>query len=137
MTPETRARVMRAIVKKNTKPELLVRKALHRMGLRFRLHVKGMPGTPDVVLRRHNLAILIHGCFWHQHPGCRYAKLPRSRPEYWLPKLSRNVQRDQQARKQLCASGWRSAIIWECEAGDEVRLQRRLNQLFGGNKHSS
>ena len=137
MTPETRSRVMRAIVKKNTKPELLVRKALHRMGMRFRLHVKNLPGTPDVVLRRHNLAILIHGCFWHQHQGCRHAKLPRSRLEYWLPKLARNVERDQEAQKALRATGWRSAIIWECEAGDAIQLQRRLDQLFRRSKPSS
>lgn len=128
---------MRAITKKNTQPELLVRQALHRMGLRFRLHVKHLPGTPDVVLKRHNLAILVHGCFWHQHPGCRSAKVPRTRPEYWLPKLERNIERDRGARAALRAQGWRSAIIWECEAHDPVRLRRRLERLFGGHKDSS
>ena len=136
MTPETRSRVMRAITKKNTRPERLVRQALHRLGLRFRLHVKGLPGTPDVVLRRHNLAILVHGCFWHQHRGCRHSKLPRTRQEYWLPKLERNVERDRQAQQALRADGWRSAIIWECEARDPARLQRRLQQLFGRDQRS-
>src|SRR5687768_10747124 len=135
MTPEARSRVMRAITKKNTQPELLVRRALHRLGLRFRLHVKQLPGTPDIVLHRHNVAVLVHGCFWHQHPGCRYAKLPRSRQEYWLPKLARNVERDRQAQKALRAEGWRSAIIWECQARDPAWLQRRLKRLFGGGLH--
>ena len=136
MTPEARSRVMRSITKKNTQPEVLVRQALHKMGLRFRLHLNSLPGTPDIVLRRHKLAILVHGCFWHQHRGCRYAKLPRSRTEYWLPKLARNVERDKQARTALKAQGWRSAIIWECDAKDAARLQRNLDKLFRRNKGS-
>jgi DNA mismatch endonuclease (patch repair protein) len=76
------------------------------------------------------LAIQVHGCFWHQHPGCRHAKLPRSRPEYWLPKLARNIERDQQTQRALHAMGWRTAIIWECNASDPARLRRRLKKLL-------
>jgi DNA mismatch endonuclease (patch repair protein) len=83
------------------------------------------------------VAILVNGCFWHQHSGCRYAKLPRSRPEYWLPKLARNVERDRKAQKALRAQGWRIIIIWECEARDQIRLQRRLHRLFGRDQRSS
>lgn len=137
MTPDKRSAVMRAISKKNTRPEILVRRALHRMGLRFRLHVKDLPGTPDIVLRRHKLTILVHGCFWHQHRGCKHAKLPRSRPEYWLPKLARNVERDQQIQTELRRAGWRTAVIWECEAHDEPALQRRLQCLLRRARGSS
>lgn len=118
---------MSAIRKKNTKPELIVRRMLHAMGFRFRLHRSDLPGSPDVVLPRHRAAILVHGCFWHQHAGCRHANLPRSRTDYWLPKLARNVQRDAQAEAALCALGWRVHILWECELRDPEALRSRLS----------
>ena len=100
------------------------------MGFRFRLHRRDLPGTPDVVLPRYKLAIQVHGCFWHQHPGCRYAKQPRTRTEYWLPKLARNVQRDKQVGAALSACGWRAVVVWECETEDPQVLQRTLARLF-------
>jgi DNA mismatch endonuclease (patch repair protein) len=120
---------MRSITKKNTRPELAVRSALHAMGLRFRLHDNGLPGTPDIVLPRHKAAVMVHGCFWHQHPGCRYARLPRARPEYWLPKLRRNAARDTQSQEALQARGWRVFVIWECETKDLNVLNRKLRRV--------
>jgi DNA mismatch endonuclease (patch repair protein) len=132
---DIRQRTMRAIRKVNTKPEIRVRSLLHRAGLRFRLHARQLPGTPDIVLRKHNTAILVNGCFWHQHPKCRYAKLPRARPEYWLPKLARNVERDVKNQEALAKLGWRVLVVWECETEDLPKLSRRLLQdLLGTNK---
>lgn len=125
-----RSRIMRSITKKNTRPEITVRQMLHAMGLRFRLHRHDLPGTPDIVLPRHRTAIQVHGCFWHQHRDCRYARLPRARPEYWLPKLARNVERDAQTKAALRAAGWRVLAIWECETKKLEKLQRRLTAAF-------
>jgi DNA mismatch endonuclease, patch repair protein len=124
-----RSRIMRAITKKNTRPELAVRQVLHALGLRFRLHRSDLPGTPDIVLPRHKIAIQVHGCFWHQHPGCRYAKLPRSRPDYWLPKLARNIERDIKSKAALKAAGWHVLVIWECETKALESLRLRLSQV--------
>ncbi len=124
-----RSRIMRSITKKNTRPELTVRRVLHAMGLRFRLHRHDLPGTPDVVLPRHRAAVLVHGCFWHQHAGCKHAKLPRARPEYWLPKLARNAERDVRAKDALKTAGWRVFVVWECETKDRQALARRLRRV--------
>lgn len=121
-----RSRTMQAIRKKNTKPELRVRRRLHALGYRFRLHRRDLPGTPDIVLPRHGVVIQVHGCFWHQHAGCRYSVQPRTRQEYWLPKLERNVSRDEAVAAELEALGWRVLILWECELGDEAALDARL-----------
>jgi DNA mismatch endonuclease (patch repair protein) len=130
MKPEVRLRVMRAIRKTNTLPELLVRRRLHAMGYRFRLHCRDLPGTPDIVLPRHRLAIQVYGCFWHQHAGCGYCRTPRTRPDYWPAKLARNVERDARSDAALRAAGWRTAVIWECEARNDDVLRRRLGSLF-------
>jgi len=127
---EARSRIMRGVRKKNTKPELLVRRELHAMGFRFRLHRRDLPGTPDVIMPRHRAAILVHGCFWHQHVGCRHANLPRTRTDYWLPKLARNVKRDAQTEKELVALGWRVLVLWECELRDGVALRNRLQAFI-------
>ena len=124
-----RSRIMRSINKKNTRPELAVRQVLHAMGLRFRLHRRDLPGTPDVVLPRHRAVVLVHGCFWHQHAGCKHAKLPRTRPEYWLPKLARNAERDARSKAALEAAGWRVFVVWECETKDRQALARRLRRV--------
>jgi DNA mismatch endonuclease, patch repair protein len=121
---------MRGVRKKNTKPELLVRGQLHAMGFRFRLHRRDLPGTPDVVMPRHRAVILVHGCFWHQHADCRHANRPRTRTDYWLPKLARNVERDAQVGKALAALGWRVLVLWECELHDEVALRDRLRAFI-------
>jgi DNA mismatch endonuclease (patch repair protein) len=119
---------MAAIRKRDTAPELRVRRALHAAGLRFRLHRADLPGTPDIVLPRCRVAILVHGCFWHQHPGCRLARRPRGNREYWDPKLARNVARDAATRDALTALGWRVIVVWECE----TRSAARLGELVGG-----
>lgn len=113
--PSKLRRIMQSIRKTNSKPELHVRSALHRLGYRFRLHRRDLPGVPDVVLPRHRTVVLVHGCFWHQH-DCRLGrKQPSTNQGYWLPKLRRNVQRDRVQAMALRNVGWRVVIIWECE----------------------
>lgn len=121
-TPEQRSKVMAKIKGKNTKPEMIVRSTCHRMGLRFRLHRVDLPGKPDLVFTKRKLCLFVHGCFWHQHPGCKYAYQPKSRPEFWIPKLQKNVIRDENAKDSLEALGWKVAVIWECQTKkiDEV-----------------
>ena len=116
---------------KNTKPEVVVRRLLHALGFRFRLHRRDLPGSPDIVLPKYCAAIQVHGCFWHQHEGCRYGKLPHSRPEYWLPKLARNVERDAESLAKLEVLGWRVLVIWECETRDADTLRGRLSEFLG------
>lgn len=115
-TPEKRSEVMSLVRSKNTKPELFVRSLLHRMGYRFRLHRKDLPGKPDIVLPKHHAAVFVHGCFWHQHPGCKKATLPKQNAEFWKDKLEGNVRRDEQAQRRLEEMGWRVLVVWECEA---------------------
>lgn len=105
---------MAGIRGKNTVPELAVRRALFAEGLRFRLHRKDLPGKPDIVLPGRKIAIFVHGCFWHQHTGCRYAKMPASNSEFWAEKLLANVERDHQAVSTLREAGWRVLTVWEC-----------------------
>lgn len=112
---EKRSRIMRAVRKADTKPELRVRKAAHRLGYRFRLHRDDLPGTPDLVFPRYALALFVHGCFWHQHQGCHLANRPSSNKSYWTPKLERNMERDSETENRLTALGWRVRVIWECE----------------------
>lgn len=121
---------MRSVKQKNTKPEMAVRRLLHAMGFRFRLHRRDLPGTPDVVLPRYRAAIQVHGCFWHQHPGCRHATKPRSRPDYWLPKLARNIERDAESSARLEVMGWRVLVLWECELRDRDALEARLRAFL-------
>ncbi|MXZ49675.1 MAG: DNA mismatch endonuclease Vsr [Rhodobacteraceae bacterium] len=111
---ETRSRMMAAIRGKNTKPEMALRKALHARGFRYRLHGKGIYGKPDLVLRKFNTVVFVHGCFWHQHSGCRYSSIPSSNRDFWLNKLNSNVARDQAVVHKLLESGWRIATVWEC-----------------------
>lgn len=109
---------------RDTKPEIRVRKALHAAGLRYRLHLADLPGKPDIVLPGRRIAIFVHGCFWHRHPdpACKLARLPKSRLDFWVPKLKRNVERDTLNLIALRASGWRTVVIWECETLDPARL---------------
>ena len=112
--PATRSRMMSGIGGRNTKPELVVRKALFAAGFRFRLHRKDLPGRPDIVLPGRRIAVFVHGCFWHAHRGCRYAKTPASRREIWEAKLAANVERDRRAIDALLSAGWRVLVVWEC-----------------------
>jgi DNA mismatch endonuclease, patch repair protein len=113
--PATRSRMMAAIRGRDTKPEMVVRKRLHAAGFRYRLHDKRLPGKPDIVLPRWRAVVLIHGCFWHRHPGCRFATSPASNPEFWQRKFDANVGRDQRVESQLGSLGWRVAVVWECQ----------------------
>ncbi len=125
-TVEERSEIMRRVKGKNTKPEVWVRSVLHRMGYRFRLHRKDLPGNPDIVLPRHRTVIFVHGCFWHQHPGCRKAKIPSNNHDYWSRKLRRNVQRDQEAKLLLKECRWRVLTLWECEIPRQEEALREV-----------
>lgn len=115
ISPEQRRRNMAAVRGKNTKPELAVRKALHALGYRFRLHRKGLPGKPDIVLPKHKIAIFVNGCFWHRHEGCKHASTPSTNVDFWLSKFKENTTRDKRNYELLQNEGWRVVIIWECE----------------------
>jgi DNA mismatch endonuclease (patch repair protein) len=117
---QTRSRMMAGIRGKDTKPELALRRSLHALGFRYRLHAKGVPGKPDLVLPKHKAVVFVHGCFWHRHPGCRYASTPATRPEFWASKFSANVARDSAVRSALLQAGWRVATIWECTLRTEA-----------------
>lgn len=111
---DVRSKIMSKVRSTNTRPELLVRSALHREGLRFRLHQKDLPGRPDIVLPRYRVVIFVHGCFWHQHEGCRYATMPSTNTINWRKKFADNKSRDAEAVKSLIDAGWRVLIFWEC-----------------------
>lgn len=119
---------------KDTKPEWAVRRLLHRLGYRFRLHRKDLPGTPDIVFGGKRRVIFVHGCFWHGH-GCRIGRPPKSRQDYWLPKLEENRLRDASQIRQLVDSGWQVLTIWQCETGDERALASVLNDFLGPAKN--
>ncbi len=116
---------MRSVASKNTRPELIVRRTLHAMGYRFRLHRKDLPGKPDIVLPKYRKVIFVHGCFWHAH-GCSKGQPPKSRLDYWLPKLDQNVERDRTKKEHLESLGWRALVIWQCETKDTAALASRL-----------
>lgn len=106
--------MMAANRRRDTKPEMRVRRRLHAEGFRFRLDVRSLPGSPDIVLRRYNAVIFVHGCFWHRHEGCKFAATPKSNVKFWQNKFTRNIERDQQATETLLGLGWRVAVVWEC-----------------------
>lgn len=112
--PATRSRMMAGIRGKDTRPELLIRRALHRAGFRFRVHDRRLPGAPDLILPKYRSAIFVHGCFWHRHDGCRYTTMPATRAQFWEQKFSRNIARDRENRAALNALGWRVLVVWEC-----------------------
>lgn len=121
---------MAAVRGKDTKPELVVRRTVHRLGYRYRLHRKGLPGTPDLVFPRRRLAIFIYGCFWHRHKGCARSTTPKSRAEFWQAKFETNVARDRRDMGALDALGWRVAVIWECQTKDILSLEHQLRMLL-------
>lgn len=114
LTPERRSEVMSRIPGKHTGPEMAVRRFLHAKGLRYRLHDKRLPGTPDLVFPSRKVAVFVHGCFWHGHDGCKRATLPATRTEFWSAKISRNVERDRSAGKALREAGWTVLTVWQC-----------------------
>jgi len=115
LTSEKRSWNMSRIRGSNTRPELIVRSILHKMGYRFRIHDKKLPGKPDIVLPKYKAAIFVHGCFWHRHPECKYAYTPKSRTDFWNEKFVANIQRDKKNLLQLREAGWLAIIVWECE----------------------
>ena len=127
---EKRSEIMSRIKSGETKPERAVRSLLHRKGYRFRLHVRTLPGSPDVVLPKYRTAIFIHGCFWHRHSGCRYAYMPKTRPDFWLRKFDQNRTRDQRTVDALRALHWNVLVVWECELKDMVGLTIRLESAL-------
>lgn len=129
VTPATHLR-MRAVKRRNTNPELQVRRTLHALGYRFRLHDKRLPGTPDVVLPRHGKVIFVHGCFWHGHERCRRAKLPVNNAAIWKAKIDGNQRRDESNLKALRELGWDVLIVWECEVSKSSGLETRLRNFL-------
>ena len=126
---ERRSELMAGIRGRDTAPELAIRRIAHRMGLRFRLHRRDLPGRPDIVFPKFRSAVFVHGCFWHQHGGCRFAHIPKSRVTYWTQKFSRNVARDRSNEEALRALGWRVIVIWECEARNGKQVEQRLGSI--------
>ena len=129
-TREQRSRIMRRVKGRDTKPELLVRSLVHRMGFRFRVQGRDLPGNPDIVLPRHRKVIFVHGCFWHGHKRCPRSKRPATNKAFWNRKLDGNVERDKRFRRELRRLGWKALIVWECETRKPERLLGRLERFL-------
>lgn len=125
---EIRSYNMSQIRSKDTKPELLVRRFLHKNGFRYRLHVKNLPGKPDIVLPKYKTVIFVHGCFWHGHEGCKYYVVPKTRTEWWLEKIGKNIENDFKAEELLLSKGWKIIKLWECELKPKS-LELTLNSI--------
>jgi len=126
VSPARRSEIMGRVRSRDTVPEMLVRRLTHALGYRYRLHSKDLPGKPDLVFRPRRKVIFVHGCFWHRHPGCSLARPPKSREDFWLPKLETNRQRDLKVESALQTKGWAVLTIWECELGDIDKLKNKL-----------
>lgn len=134
LTPEERSKRMSRIRSSDTSPELALRRALHALGLRYRLHSKELPGRPDIVLRRHKAVVFVHGCFWHRHEGCKVATTPKSNTAFWRDKFDRNVARDKNVQSLLREKGWKVIVAWECEVGSQrsaAATARRIASELG------
>lgn len=129
--PATRSRMMSGIRSKDTGPELVVRRMAHALGYRFRLHRRDLPGRPDLVFPGRRKVVFVHGCYWHRHPGCRFATTPSSNRDFWLAKFARNVERDAEVLERLCGQGWDPLVVWECETRDLKGLASRLSAHLG------
>ena len=134
----TRSRMMSGIRNQDTRPEIALRKALHRLGLRYHLHVRDLPGHPDIVFPKLRAVVQVHGCFWHRHQGCRFATTPGTNKEFWSRKFEKNMQRDVETRDLLNRLGWRTSVVWECaiktQGAGEIANRLRL-WLEGGASH--
>ena len=128
LTKEQRSKLMAKVRRKHTKPEIIVRRTLHRLGMRFRLHRSDLPGTPDIVLPSRSLAIYVHGCFWHGH-SCRAGRLPTTNHDLWVEKRRANLERDARKARELQAKGWQVVIVWECETKVIASLEERLRAI--------
>jgi len=127
LSREKRSWNMSRIRSKNTEPEKMVRSLLHQMGYRFRLHVRALPGTPDIVLPKYHSVVFVHGCFWHRHPGCKFAYIPKSRNNFWNEKFRQNVARHRRVAQQLEKLGWKVLTVWECETSKADSLREILS----------
>lgn len=125
-----RKEMMSSVKQRHTKPEITVRRLLHRLGYRFRLHSKKLPGTPDIVLPKYKSVIFVHGCFWHQHEGCRKSRRPTSNVEFWNEKLDKNIERDNRKESELKSLGWKVLTIWDCEIKDEDLLIEKIKKFL-------
>lgn len=130
MTPEQRSRCMAAIKGKDTKPEMIVRKYLFSRGLRYRVNVSKLPGTPDIVMKKYKTVIFVDGCFWHAHEGCKYSHLPKTNVDFWKHKIARNIARDYATNVDLELAGWRVIRLWECELRTKELRVRTLENLY-------
>ena len=130
ITSAERSAQMSLVKSKNTGPELLVRRLVHSLGYRYRLHGAKLPGKPDLVFAKRKKVVFVHGCFWHRHAGCKKATTPATRLDYWLPKFERTVERDQQSLERLSALGWSALIVWECDLKDLNALGQRLKAFL-------
>lgn len=130
LSAKQRSLLMSKVLSENTTAELLVRKAAHALGLRYRLHRRDLPGTPDLVFPQYRVALFVHGCFWHRHPGCNKATTPKSHVRFWLEKFERNVERDKRVNSALRRLGWHPKIIWECETKKPEVLAKLLRKIF-------
>lgn len=131
ISKERRSANMRAVPSRNTRPEIRVRQIVHRLGYRFRLHRDDLPGKPDIAFPSHQKAIFVHGCFWHQHNGCRRASVPQSNSRFWRNKLTRNAVRDAKQLVAIKKCGWQALVVWECEIKNEKLLTSRLRRFLG------
>lgn len=132
LTPHQRSERMGRVRGKDSKPEMKVRQLVHSMGFRYRLHGKGLPGRPDLVFRSRSKVIFVHGCFWHRHANCALARIPKSRHDFWVPKLERNAARDRTNLEKLTSQGWDSLVIWECELRDLSAVAKRVRVFLSG-----
>ncbi|WP_206455449.1 very short patch repair endonuclease [Aurantimonas marina] len=129
LSTDRRSWLMSRVSSKDTAPEIRVRSAAHRRGLRFRIHRRDLPGSPDLVFPKRRLAIFVHGCFWHRHPGCRKASTPKSNIAFWQKKFAQNIERDELSRRKLQSLGWQVLTIWECETKREDTLYTFLKEI--------
>lgn len=129
-TQEKRSWIMSRIKGRNSRPEMIVRSMVHRMGYRFRIHRRDLPGNPDIVLPRHGKIIFVNGCFWHGHKGCQRSKRPATNEKFWGRKLDGNVKRDKRFRRELHAMGWRVLVVWECETRIVDKLHRKIERFL-------
>jgi DNA mismatch endonuclease (patch repair protein) len=132
LSSEQRSERMSRVRGKDTKPELKIRRLVWSLGYRYRLHSKKLPGRPDLVFPSRKKVIFIHGCFWHQHENCRQYRMPRSKLDFWLPKLEGNKKRDAVNLQKLCETGWHSLIVWECQIKDEKEIAKRIIDFLEG-----
>ena len=130
LSPSERSKIMARVRSKNSRPEMVVRRLIHAEGYRYRLHVQDLPGCPDMVFRGRRKVIFVHGCFWHRHESCALARMPKSRIDFWAPKLEANKKRDERNKRHLEDEGWTVMTIWECEISDTGRLKIAIRRFL-------